>query len=311
MNIKQAEQATGVSSQNIRFYEKQGLITPARNRINAYREYDETALRTLKMIRALRMLDMPLDEVKQVLDGTLPLPRAAAEQQRRLEERTIHLQAAIRFCADLQRYPKPADALDVDACLAQMENAETMQKGSFFAQWLTDYREIARAQHEERFTFAPDGAVTNPHQFTSELFIYAAAHGLDLVITKESMYPEFTIDGVPYTADRSYTPIGGGGPCAPLAIIRCARVLTEAEQAENRTPRKRFLRVLRYTWPDFAGAVLMTVCWLQSYPITSWVFWMMMVCFWGIAAFDAFANYNFYFNMDGKDNTRHRSRKGP
>ena len=36
MNIKQAAEQSGVSSPNIRFYEKEGLMTPARNRGNAY-----------------------------------------------------------------------------------------------------------------------------------------------------------------------------------------------------------------------------------------------------------------------------------
>ena len=39
MNIKQASEQSGVSSPNIRFYEKEGLLTPARNRSNAYRDY--------------------------------------------------------------------------------------------------------------------------------------------------------------------------------------------------------------------------------------------------------------------------------
>ena len=37
MNIKQASEQSGVSAPNIRFYEKEGLMTPARNRGNAYR----------------------------------------------------------------------------------------------------------------------------------------------------------------------------------------------------------------------------------------------------------------------------------
>ena len=32
MNIKQAAEQSGVSGPNIRFYEKEGLMTPARNR---------------------------------------------------------------------------------------------------------------------------------------------------------------------------------------------------------------------------------------------------------------------------------------
>jgi len=40
MNIKQVEKLTGISSQNIRFYESQGLLTPERAD-NGYREYHQ------------------------------------------------------------------------------------------------------------------------------------------------------------------------------------------------------------------------------------------------------------------------------
>ena len=64
MNINQAQQLSGVSSDNIRFYEKQGLLCPRRNRANDYREYSEDDIRTLKFIRILRMLDMPLPQIR-------------------------------------------------------------------------------------------------------------------------------------------------------------------------------------------------------------------------------------------------------
>ena len=73
MNIKQAAEQSGVSSPNIRFYEKEGLMTPARNRGNAYRDYTAEDIRTLKLIRMLRMLDMPLPVIQRVLNGEQPL----------------------------------------------------------------------------------------------------------------------------------------------------------------------------------------------------------------------------------------------
>ncbi len=47
MNIKDAEARSGVSKQNIRFYERQGLLAPARDPGNDYREYNEEDIRTL------------------------------------------------------------------------------------------------------------------------------------------------------------------------------------------------------------------------------------------------------------------------
>ena len=41
MNIKEVEERTGISRQNIRYYEKQGLLHPERNLENDYRVYGE------------------------------------------------------------------------------------------------------------------------------------------------------------------------------------------------------------------------------------------------------------------------------
>ena len=71
MNIKQASKQSGVSAPNIRFYEKEGLLNPARLPGNDYRDYTEQDIRTLRFIRMLRMLDVPLAE---------PCPPAAARK---------------------------------------------------------------------------------------------------------------------------------------------------------------------------------------------------------------------------------------
>ena len=77
MNIKQASEQSGVSAPNIRFYEKEGLLTPARRQGNAYRDYTAGDIRTLKLIRMLRMLDVPLPVIQRVLNGEQPLSAAA------------------------------------------------------------------------------------------------------------------------------------------------------------------------------------------------------------------------------------------
>ena len=41
MKIKDVEKRTGITSYNIRFYEKENLLIPKRNPVNGYREYTE------------------------------------------------------------------------------------------------------------------------------------------------------------------------------------------------------------------------------------------------------------------------------
>ena len=98
MNIKEAENLSGISGQNIRYYEKQGLISPKRNRINSYREYGEEDIRILKTIRMLRMLDMPIEQIRLILKGDLSMGDALDMQKVRLEVQAKKLQSAISFC---------------------------------------------------------------------------------------------------------------------------------------------------------------------------------------------------------------------
>ena len=84
MNIKAAEERSGVSRQNIRFYEREGLLTADRNPENEYREYGEAHVEILKRIRVMRMVDMPLDQIKQVLEGTITPAEAAQVQKQKL-----------------------------------------------------------------------------------------------------------------------------------------------------------------------------------------------------------------------------------
>lgn len=57
------------------------------------------------------------------------------------------------------------------------------------------------------FSFKPDTMCKTPEEITLELCKYAQQNHLDLVITKEGMLPEFTIEGIEYTASRGlYAP---------------------------------------------------------------------------------------------------------
>ena len=112
MNIKQAAQKSGISERNIRYYEQAGLITPARNPDNDYRQYTEENMRTLKMIRILRSVDMPVEDIRDVLQGKTALSDAALAQKQRLQDRMQTLKAAADFCSELNETCCSADALE-------------------------------------------------------------------------------------------------------------------------------------------------------------------------------------------------------
>lgn len=122
VTIKEAEMQTGITRQNIRYYEKIGLLQPSREQENKYRNYSEEDIRRLKLILLFRKLDMPLEEIRQLLEGTIELQDALQMQKEMLEERQQKLQAAISFCGQIEE--KELTQLDVDGYLSKIKTEE-------------------------------------------------------------------------------------------------------------------------------------------------------------------------------------------
>lgn len=197
-NIKEAEELTGISRQNIRYYEKMGLLNPKRDAGNGYRKYDEEDIERLKVILLFRKLDMPLEEIHKLLDHEIDLQQALDTQKAYLQKEQQKLEAALNFCDTIQE--QDLAELDINRCLQEIEEQE--KRGNTFADILQDYKAVAEMEKKRVFTFWPDDFCTTPRQMTDELCRYANENNLDLVITKEGMMPEFTIDGIEYRAVR-------------------------------------------------------------------------------------------------------------
>jgi DNA-binding transcriptional MerR regulator len=289
MNIKAAEELSGVSRQNIRFYEREGLLNPDRNPENDYREYRQEHIETLKMIRVMRMLDMPLDQIKLVLEGSISPAKAAKEQRQKLKAQQEQLSAAIRFCEEWSAF-QTMEAVNVDEMISRMESSENVQ--GLLQKWVEDYRKVVLAEEKKLFTFIPDQAVTDPREFTEALFAYAEKNSLNLVITKESMYPEFTIDGIEYTAERVYNAVRG----IPVATIRCKVKYPEDFEPDVPENRKKLMKLLNLGWwliPAVAVIFIVLAGRNVSSPLERWLMGL------GVAAITAVGLYRtwlFHFN---------------
>ena len=66
--IKELSALSGVSPRTLRFYEEKGLLTAGRHVDNGYRLYDEQAVNRLQQILFYRALEVPLAEIKILLD---------------------------------------------------------------------------------------------------------------------------------------------------------------------------------------------------------------------------------------------------
>ena len=79
MNIGQMAEAAGVSTDTLRFYEKQGLLdAPARGE-NGYRSYREADVGRVRFVRGAQALGFTLAQIRWIL------PRLAAGQVDRAE----------------------------------------------------------------------------------------------------------------------------------------------------------------------------------------------------------------------------------
>ena len=90
MKIKQAAERLGISQRAIRFYEKQGLLSPSRQQHNGYREFGEEDIWRLQTIVALREAGMPIADIRTAL------AEIDAKDEDRLME-LLELQRSVMF----------------------------------------------------------------------------------------------------------------------------------------------------------------------------------------------------------------------
>ena len=130
MRINEAAEQAGVTPKNIRFYEQEKLLVPARENGNRYRTYSEEDVSVLKKIRLLRMLDLPIAEIRTVLAGEQSLQSGLRRHVLLLEERRKTLDDAEALCRDLLEKGECLQSLDPQQYLDAMEKQQ--QEGACF-----------------------------------------------------------------------------------------------------------------------------------------------------------------------------------
>ena len=111
MNIREIESQLGIPRANIRYYEKEGLLHPARSG-NNYRVYTDEDVETLKKIRLLRQLDMPIETIRAVQSGDVSLHDAVSRQLALLESSAARLERAQAVCRAMLEDQTAYPALD-------------------------------------------------------------------------------------------------------------------------------------------------------------------------------------------------------
>lgn len=101
--ISQAAALSGVSTANIRFYEKEKLLSPQGRGENSYRFYSDGDVHQLRFIRLCRAMDMSLDEVRTLLGLDLNIKADCATARVALDGHLGHVRARLAELKALEK----------------------------------------------------------------------------------------------------------------------------------------------------------------------------------------------------------------
>lgn len=157
MKINEAEQLLGITKANIRFYEKEGLLSPSRNE-SGYRDYSEGDIRQLKQIVILRKLGIPVQQIGDILDGALPLQDALEENIASLNAQIDALNGALALTKQLRQENR--ETLDTDRCWELIQTQES--QGFQFHALVDDYLNFTEVSYDWLLWPLPGKALRNP-----------------------------------------------------------------------------------------------------------------------------------------------------
>ncbi len=148
MTIKEVEQCLGVPRATVRFYEKEGLLSPSRSE-NGYREYSEEDVVLLKKIIIFRKLGFAVSDIEDVLDGAKPMSEALENNIESLTRQMQELQGAMALCRKMQESGEQIETFDAEKYWNAVEEEE--QKGNRFLDIAKDVVKFEKATVLEFF----------------------------------------------------------------------------------------------------------------------------------------------------------------
>ena len=109
MKIGEAAKETGLSISNIRFYEKKGLLEPARDQESKYRNYTEEDILRLKKIIIFRKMDLSVEQIAAMLKGKTDAKEVLKNQEQELFNKIREMEGALELCRILEKEESPLD----------------------------------------------------------------------------------------------------------------------------------------------------------------------------------------------------------
>ena len=124
MRINKVEELVGITKKNIRFYEEKGLLAPARNTENGYREYSEEDITVLQKIKLLRQLSIPIEEILKLQQGYLTLEDCMRRHIIVLDREEENVKQKKSICKKLEISGEQLSDMDTEKYLLLMKEME-------------------------------------------------------------------------------------------------------------------------------------------------------------------------------------------
>ncbi len=186
MKINEAEQLLGITKANIRFYEKEGLLSPSRNE-SGYRDYSEADIRQLKQIVILRKLGIPVQQIGDILDGALPLQDALKDNIESLNAQIETLNGALALTKQLRQ--ENQDTLDTERYWDLIRTQETL--GFQFHELVDDYLNFTEVNYEWLFWPLPIDNLRKPKNVATWILGWAIINALMRLPLGEPFFRSF------------------------------------------------------------------------------------------------------------------------
>lgn len=136
MKINEVEELLSITRASIRFYEKEGLLSPIRSE-NNYRDYSEENVQQLKKILILRKLGFTIEEIQNMQNGNVQLNEVIDDNITRLESEITKLQGSLKIAQQLKTENIDYNSLNENHYWNLINEEE--KSGKKFAEICNDY----------------------------------------------------------------------------------------------------------------------------------------------------------------------------
>ena len=136
--VKEVSNLTGISVRTLHYYDEIGLLKPSVLTEAGYRLYDDKALETLQQILFFRELDLPLKQIKLILENpALDKEQLLTGQKRMLELKKERLERIIASIEDILKGDNKMDfgifsKADMEQMYRDIESNMTVEQKEIF-----------------------------------------------------------------------------------------------------------------------------------------------------------------------------------